>query len=235
MTDNLEQLIKEAVEKALEGDMDAINNIEDRVTRSKAKAALVKAKREASKEKSASSNDENSDAATDSKKDKTSNEHIAEILYEQFSEDIDKELSSADHIQIQSKNWLAISTYLRDDPDCLFDSLQCITGVDLGEESDLEVRYNLHSMTHLHAIEVRITCSRNNAKVPSVESIWRIGDWFERETYDMYGIEFDGHRDLSRILLPEDWEGWPLRKDYEAQESFHGIVVPKIKEEEGWE
>ena len=117
MTDNLEQLIKEAVEKALEGDMDAINNIEDRVTRSKAKAALVKAKREASKEKSASSNDENSDAATDSKKDKTSNEHIAEILYEQFSEDIDKELSSADHIQIQSKNWLAISTYLRDDLD----------------------------------------------------------------------------------------------------------------------
>ena len=88
MTDNLEQLIKEAVEKALEGDMDAINNIEDRVTRSKAKAALVKAKRDASKEKSASSNDENSDAATDSKKDKTSNEHIAEILYEQFSEDI---------------------------------------------------------------------------------------------------------------------------------------------------
>ena len=119
MTDNLEQLIKEAVEKALEGDMDAINNIEDRVTRSKAKAALVKAKREASKEKSASSNDENSDAATDLKKDKTSNEHIAEILYEQFSEDIDKELSSADYIQIQSKNWLAISTYLRDDPDCL--------------------------------------------------------------------------------------------------------------------
>ena len=233
MTDNLEQLIKEAVEKALEGDMDAINNIEDRVTRSKAKAALVKAKREASKEKSASSNDENSDAATDLKKDKTSNEHIAEILYEQFSEDIDKELSSADHIQIQSKNWLAISTYLRDDPDCLFDSLQCITGVDLGEESDLEVRYNLHSMTHRHAVEIRISSPRNKAKVPSVESIWSIGDWFERETYDMYGIEFVGHKDLTRILLPEDWEGWPLRKDYEVQETYHGIVVPKVKE--GWE
>ena len=233
MTDNLEQLIKEAVEKALEGDMDAINNIEDRVARSKAKAALVKAKREASKEQSASSNEENSDAATDSKKDKTSNEHIAEILYEQFSEDIDKELSSADHIQIQSKNWLAISTYLRDDPDCLFDSLQCITGVDLGEESDLEVRYNLHSMTHRHAVEIRISCLRNKAKVPSVESIWSIGDWFERETYDMYGIEFVRHKDLTRILLPEDWEGWPLRKDYEVQETYHGIVVPKVKE--GWE
>ena len=72
-----------------------------------------------------------------------------------------------------------------------------------------------------------------NQKIPSVEGIWRIGDWFERETYDMFGIEFQGHRDLRRILLPDDWEGWPLRKDYEVQETYHGIVVPKVKE--GWE
>ena len=233
MTDNLEQLIKEAVEKALEGDMDAINNIEDRVTRSKAKAALVKAKREAVKEKTEASLDDNSESVSDSKKDKTSNEHIAELLIQQFPDDINKELSSNEHIQIQPKNWLVISKYLRDDPACLFDSLQCITGVDLGEESDLEVRYNLHSMTHRHAVEIRISCPRNKAKVPSVESIWRIGDWFERETYDMYGIEFEGHRDLKRILLPDDWEGWPLRKDYEVQETYHGIIVPKVKE--GWE
>ena len=233
MTDNLEQLIKEAVEKALEGDMDVINNIEDRVTRSKAKAALVKAKREAVKEKTEASLDDNSESVSDSKKDKTSNEHIAELLIQQFPDDINKELSSNEHIQIQPKNWLVISKYLRDDPACLFDSLQCITGVDLGEESDLEVRYNLHSMTHRHAVEIRISCPRNKAKVPSVESIWRIGDWFERETYDMYGIEFEGHRDLKRILLPDDWEGWPLRKDYEVQETYHGIIVPKVKE--GWE
>ena len=88
-------------------------------------------------------------------------------------------------------------------------------------------------MTHRHAVEIRISCPRNKAKVPSVESIWSIGDWFERETYDMYGIEFVGHKDLTRILLPEDWEGWPLRKDYEVQETYHGIVVPKVKE--GWE
>jgi len=233
MTDNLEKLIKEAVEKALEGDMDAINNIEDRVTRSKAKAALVKAKREVAKVETEASPDEDSNDSFDSKEDKTTNEHIAELLIQQFSDDINKELSSQDHIQIQSKNWLVISTYLRDDPACLFDSLQCITGVDLGEESDLEVRYNLHSMTHRHAVEIRISCPRNKAKVSSVESIWRIGDWFERETYDMYGIEFEGHRDLKRILLPEDWEVWPLRKDYEVQETYHGIVVPKLKD--GWE
>ena len=233
MTDNLDQLIKEAVDKALEGDMDAINNIEDRVTRSKAKAALVKAKREAAKVEAEASPDESSNDSSSSKEDKTINEHIAELLIRQFPDDINKELSSQEHIQIQSKNWLVISTYLRDDPACLFDSLQCITGVDLGEESDLEVRYNLHSMTHRHAVEIRISCPRNKAKVPSVESIWRIGDWFERETYDMYGIEFEGHRDLTRILLPEDWEGWPLRKDYEVQETYHGIVVPKVKD--GWE
>ena len=233
MTDNLEQLIKEAVEKALEGDMDAVNNIEDRVTRSKAKAALVKAKREAAKEETEANPDENSNDSSDSIQAKTTNEHIAELLIQQFPDDINKELSSQEHIQIQSKNWLLLSTFLRDDPSCLFDSLQCITGVDLGEESDLEVRYNLHSMTHRHAVEIRISCPRNKAKVPSVESIWRIGDWFERETYDMYGIEFEGHRDLKRILLPEDWEGWPLRKDYEVQETYHGIVVQKVKE--GWE
>ena len=233
MTDNLDQLIKEAVGKALEGDMDAINNIEDRVTRSKAKAALVKAKREAAKVEAEASPDESSNDSSDSKDNKTINEHIAELLIKQFPDDINKELSSEEHIQIQSKNWLVISTYLRDNPACLFDSLQCITGVDLGEESDLEVRYNLHSMTHRHAVEIRISCPRNKAKVPSVESIWRIGDWFERETYDMYGIEFEGHRDLTRILLPEDWEGWPLRKDYEVQETYHGIVVPKVKD--GWE
>ena len=88
-------------------------------------------------------------------------------------------------------------------------------------------------MTHRHAIEIRISCNRKKPKVPSVESVWRIGDWFERETYDMYGIEFEGHRDLSRILLPDDWEGWPLRKDYQVQETYHGIIVPKVKD--GWE
>ncbi len=122
---------------------------------------------------------------------------------------------------------------MRDVPACLFDSLHCVTGVDLGEESELEVRYYLHSMTHRHAVEIRIACARNNPKVPTVETVWHIGDWFERETYDMYGIVFEGHSNMTRILCPEDWEGWPLRKDYEVQETYHGIVVPKVKD--GWE
>ena len=97
----------------------------------------------------------------------------------------------------------------------------------------LESRYNLHSMKHLHKIEVRIKVTNDKPNIPSVEQVWRVADWFERETYDMFGINFIGHRDLRRILLPEDWEGWPLRKDYQEQETYHGIVVPKVKE--GWE
>ena len=124
---------------------------------------------------------------------------------------------------------------IRDSPKLSFDQLECITGTDTGEDGPLQTHYNLHSMEHRHKIEIVISHKRENPKVASIEKLWRIGDWFERETYDMFGIEYIGHRDLRRILCPDDWEGWPLRKDYEAQESFHGIVVPKIKEEEGWE
>jgi len=235
MTDNQEQLIQEAVEKALQGDMDAVNKIKDRVTRSKAKAALVKAKREAAKTSAGPSSKEKSgESGSESiPTPQSPNQQFAGIIASQFPKTVDEELSSETHIQLQSEKWLDIAQYLRDDPACLFDSLQCITGVDLGEDFGLEVRYNLHSMTHLHVIESRIACAVNNPTIPSVETVWRIGDWFERETYDMFGIEFQGHRDLRRILLPDDWEGWPLRKDYEVQETYHGIVVPKVKE--GWE
>ena len=138
-------------------------------------------------------------------------------------------------IELKGEKWLEIATYLKNDPNLLFDQLECLTGVDTGEDSNLETRYNLHSMEHRHKIEIIISHDRVNPKVASIEQLWRIGDWFERETYDMYGIEYQGHRDLRRILCPDDWEGWPLRKDYEGQESYHGIVVPKMKEEDGWE
>ena len=136
------------------------------------------------------------------------------------------------HIQLKPDQWVEIATWLKSEPSLSFDSLQCQTGIDVGDNT-LEARYNFHSMKHNHYTEIRIGVERKEATIPSVEQIWRIADWFERETYDMLGIEFSGHRDLRRILLPDDWEGWPLRKDYQVQETYHGIVVPKMKE--GWE
>ena len=148
---------------------------------------------------------------------------------------IDNEELAESQIELKPDQWLEIATYLKNDPGLSFDQLECVTGIDTGEDGPLQSRYNLHSMEHRHKIEVVISLDRNNPKVASIEQVWRVGDWFERETYDMFGISYKGHRDLRRILCPDDWEGWPLRKDYEGQESYHGIVVPKIKEEEGWE
>ena len=230
MSEDKQKLINDAVDKALAGDVDAINNIEDRVTRAKAKAALVKAKREQPKKEyshdDVSKLDEKESPVVDSTVQK-----VSTILEKKFPSAFDGE-QNLDWIQLKPKNWLEIAKWLKDDSDFYFDSLQCNTGFDLGE-GNLESRYNLHSMKHLHSIEIRIKVNFEKPDIPSVESIWRVADWFERETYDMFGINFTGHSDLRRILLPEDWEGWPLRKDYKEQETYHGIVVPKVKE--GWE
>ena len=147
---------------------------------------------------------------------------------------IENEELAENQVELKPDQWLEIANYLKNDSGLNFDQLECVTGIDTGEDGPLQSRYNLHSMEHRHKIEVVINLDRDNPKVASIEQVWRVGDWFERETYDMFGIIYEGHRDLRRILCPEDWEGWPLRKDYEAQETYHGIVVPKIKEEE-WE
>ncbi len=129
--------------------------------------------------------------------------------------------------------WLEVARYLHNNKKLAYDSLHCITGVDNGSDANLEVRYNLFSMVHKHWLEIRIPVDRDEGRVPSVAGVWGIADWFERETFDMYGIVFEGHPNLERILLPEDWEGWPLRKDYVTPELYNGIKVPK--EKEGWE
>lgn len=233
MTDNRDTLIAEVVEKALQGDMDAINSIEDRVTRSKAKAALHKAKK-AAKETSKQEQGEASETSADSLGENPStNQLVASSINEKVpGAVIAQEGDPEECIYIQSESWDAVSKLIREDKALEFDSLQCITGIDVGEGM-LEARYNFHSMSLRHSIEIRIPVPVDSPTIYSIEQIWRIGDWFEREVYDMVGIIFSGHRNLKRMLLPDDWEGFPLRKDYETQPSYHGIAIPKVKEE--WE
>jgi|TARA_Y100000294_G_C8463198_1_gene299551 NADH-quinone oxidoreductase subunit C len=161
-------------------------------------------------------------------------DEIKSTVTEKFSDAVlDNPEGENKALYLNSNKWNEIASFLKSNENLSFDQLECLTGVDLGVEELLEVRYNLHSMKHRHKLEIRISADRENPKIPTVEQIWRMADWFERETYDMYGIVFDGHRDMTRILCPDDWDGFPLRKDYEVQETYHGIVVPKIKE--GWE
>ena len=235
--DDSQKLIANFVLKGLDGDMDSINAIEDRVTRSKVKAALVKAKKSPDEYKKIHSPKAVSGVAS-------SSSEVKEVVHEESINLKIKNLSAAkfpssvlnenvdDFLMINPSIWYDFAIWLKTDTNLLFDSLQCQTGFDIGGNI-LEARYNLHSMSKKHYTEVRIQVPIENPKIPSVESVWRIADWFERETYDMFGIEFSNHRDLRRILLPEDWEGWPLRKKYEVQETYHGIVIPKMKE--GWE
>ena len=218
--------IAKLVKEGLSGNMDSINSIEDRVFRAKVKSALMKAKKLAGSTNS-SSKAENS--STDSLNDNNPNVKIGKLIQQKFPDSLSDGLNE-EFIGIKREKWIAIAEYIKSNSDIYIDSLQCITGIDLGDNI-LQSRYNFHSMRHGTLIEIRISVTRDSPNIPSIEKIWRIGDWFERETYDMYGIIFDGHRDLRRMLLPEDWEGYPLRKDYKEQETYHGIVVGKIKEE----
>lgn len=104
-------------------------------------------------------------------------------------------------------------------------SLMCLSATD--DKTNLGVVYNLCSMAHKHKITLKVELTdRENPRVPTVSGVFGTADWHEREAYDMMGIVFEGHPDLRRILCPDDWEGWPLRKDYKVQEYYRGLKVP---------
>jgi NADH-quinone oxidoreductase subunit C len=126
-------------------------------------------------------------------------------------------------IRVRADAIAEIGLYLRDDEAMGFESLMCLSGVDYPEH--LTLVYHLFSTSCRHKITLKADVGRDGPRVPTVEGIWRVANWHERETYDMFGIVFDGHSDLRRILCPDDWEGWPLRKDYQVQEFYRGIRV----------
>lgn len=116
-------------------------------------------------------------------------------------------------------------------PNTYFDSLSCITGVDNDpKENTMEVIYHLYSIPFNLHLTLKVVVPRNAEndalpEVPSLCAIWKTAEWHEREAFDLLGIRFTNHPDLRRILLPADWEGHPLRKDYEEQSYYHGIKV----------
>jgi len=116
-----------------------------------------------------------------------------------------------------------IARFLKEDPDLSFDSLMSLSGVDYKDR--LAVAYHLHSLKHRHAIGLKAMLPSDTPSLPTVDDVWPAANFQEREAFDLYGIVFTGSKDLRRILLPEDWEGHPLRKDYKYPEFYHGIKV----------
>jgi NADH-quinone oxidoreductase subunit C len=117
-----------------------------------------------------------------------------------------------------------VAQFLRDEDSLRFNSLMSLSGVDYTDK--LGVVYHLHSMIHRHRITLKVELPYDNPTVPSVARLWLTANWHEREAYDLFGIIFANHPDLRRILLPDDWEGYPLRKDYVVQEYYRGMRVP---------
>jgi NADH-quinone oxidoreductase subunit C len=124
---------------------------------------------------------------------------------------------------IDRKAWADAAEYLKYDRELLFDGLMCVGSLDNKEK--LTAVYHLYSYTHRHRITVKVDCPRDDARIQSVEPVWKHADWMEREEYDLMGIVFEGHPDLRRVMLPDDWIGHPLRKDYHEPEEYRGILT----------
>ena len=115
--------------------------------------------------------------------------------------------------------------FLRDDDAMLFDVLMCLSGMDYGG-GKLGVVYHLDATVRRHKIVLKTEVTPAEPRVASVESVWKTANWHEREAFDLYGIVFEGHPDLRRILMPDDWQGYPLRKDFQVPEFYNGMKVP---------
>jgi NADH-quinone oxidoreductase subunit C len=150
---------------------------------------------------------------------------IAQKISEKLGPAITKSLPDDKHPRVHTTadHWRSLAELLHNDPSLGFDFLACITAVDYVADNQFCCVYDLYSMTHQHWFAVKVYVDRNKPSIPSVMDLWPAADWHEREAFDMMGIVFPGHTDLRRILLPEDWEGYPLRKDYVFPREYHGI------------
>jgi len=143
---------------------------------------------------------------------------IAEKIKERFPEQVVEVTDFRDQVSVIVKrdSIFGICRYLHDEPLLIFDHLQDLCGADYHgkKEPRFEVVYNLYSIRLHNRIRMRAQVPESDSRIHSVTSIWAGANWHERECFDMFGIVFQGHPDHRRILMPEDWEGHPLRKDY---------------------
>jgi NADH-quinone oxidoreductase subunit C len=120
-----------------------------------------------------------------------------------------------------------VCEHLKTHPDLAFDYLECLSGVDFPDDKSIHVVYHLYSYTKRHRVVLKVLLDREDPAMPTLVNVWSAANWQERECFDLLGVLFEGHPDLRRLLLPDDWEGHPLRKDYEEKEEYHGIPTQR--------
>ncbi len=124
-------------------------------------------------------------------------------------------------VEISRGNLRRVAEFLRSDPELQFSFLADVTGVDrFPLEPRFELNYHLMSLEHRQRLRLKVRMPGTNPAVETVTTVWPGANWHEREVFDLFGVRFEGHPDLTRILMPDDWEGHPLRKDYPV-EGYH--------------
>ena len=152
--------------------------------------------------------------------------------YPRFDEAVRKIVVDRDELtlHVAREHVRDLAQVLRDDPALRFELLSSVSGVDyLGEVHRLHAVYHLTSMTYRRRIRMEAATSVEDPHIPSVTPVYPTADWQEREAYDMFGIVFDGHPALTRILMPDDWDGFPQRKDYPLggiPVQYKGATIP---------
>jgi len=129
---------------------------------------------------------------------------------------------------VKADRIVEVCAWLKKAPGIEMDFLEDLTAVDWPKRNVIEVVYHLQSFPHRHGIVLKVDTDRQNPVVDTVECVWKAANWLEREVYDLFGVGFAGHPDLRRVMLPDDWVGHPLRKDYQEAGGFHGI--PNLRE-----
>ncbi|HEY7048443.1 MAG TPA: NADH-quinone oxidoreductase subunit C [Jatrophihabitantaceae bacterium] len=152
--------------------------------------------------------------------------------YPQFDQAVEKVVVDRGELtlHVAREHVRELAQVLRDDPALRFELLSSMSGVDyLGTQRRLHAVYHLTSMTYRRRVRLEAAVSVEDPHVPSVTPVYPTADWQERETYDMFGIVFDGHPALTRILMPDDWDGFPQRKDYPLggiPVQYKGATIP---------
>ncbi len=161
-------------------------------------------------------------------------EEICKLLKAEFGEAIVETVVEGAHpyATVTTEKLPELAMFLRDDPRLAFNFLRSITSLDLPDQGKIACIYDMNHMpldspteliTETYEFAVRVLTDRDKPVLPSIAHVWPTANWHEREAYDLMGIDFSGHPDLTRILCPDDWEGHPLRKDYEQPLEYQGI------------
>ena len=150
---------------------------------------------------------------------------IHERLKARFGDDVGAltEAKIDPYCVVKRDRIVEVCRFLKTEPGLDFDFLEDLTAVDWPKKNLIEVVYHLISYRHRHVFKLKVEADRAAPVVPTVEVVWKTANWFEREVWDLFGVDFPGHPDLRRIMLPDDWIGHPLRKDYQEAGGWHGI------------